>query len=67
MNKMTTLDKVIGTVMMLVFIILLYTILVWLPVNLRDHSTCLDLGYPEVHTTLTLDSYCISISEVTKL
>jgi len=64
---MITLDKVLVSILIIAFIIFLYLLLLWTPVNLRDHATCLELGYPKVHTTLTLDSYCISISEVTKL
>jgi hypothetical protein len=64
---MNTLDKVMGTLFIILLLILLFMLIIWAPVNLRDHTTCLELGYPEVHTTLTLDSYCISISEVIKL
>jgi succinate dehydrogenase hydrophobic anchor subunit len=64
---MITLDRVVAVILVVVCLVFLYMLILWLPVNLRDHSACLELGYPEVHTTFTLDSYCIGVTEVTKL
>lgn len=35
-----------------------YVLFIWMPVHVYAQSHCLEAGYPETKTTLTLDSYC---------
>ena len=40
---------------------MLYTLFIWMPVNIVHEARCLKAGFPEYKTTVFLDGYCINL------
>lgn len=47
--------------MVVMFLFLMYVIFVVAPVQMLAEVACLELGYPVTMTTITLDSYCMTV------
>jgi hypothetical protein len=61
MSALETVAATIASVMLVFFFFMLF---IFFPAHAMNEEHCLELGYPEVRTTITLKGYCVSISEV---
>ena len=59
--------RIIFEAIPLIFVVfILYSILIWVPVNIYTDAKCLQLGYPEYRVTIGLEKYCLNyVGDVT--
>lgn len=60
-TKEILMEKAAITFFTTCLIVFLYVFCIWTPVNLIDKAKCLELGYSETNTTITLTSYCVKV------
>jgi len=43
------------------FLLMAYSFIIWLPVNVYNEAECLRKGYPEHRTSIGLERYCMNL------
>jgi hypothetical protein len=63
---MSIVDKFLIGLFALLGIFCLYMLFVYVPVALSAEIDCLEMGFPETRTTITLKSYCVNMEGVVR-
>jgi len=58
---MIKLETIIILLFAPIILFMLYTLFIWIPVDLNTQSKCLTQGYPEHRTSIGLEQYCMNL------
>lgn len=56
-----SINKLIVALFSPFLILLIYTLVIWLPVHTIHESQCLKAGYPKTNTDVFLNGYCVTL------